>query len=277
MLKSTLVSLVLVLAVAAGPVLAADPSVDQIYQALRSGHPQEAQQMIDQVLTDHPQSARAHYVAAEVAAKRGNFGIAREQLATARRLAPTLPFADRYSVQELDRELSQRSPGSVVRRVEVMPPVEPVRHGSSVVWWVLIGGGILLLWIILSRRAAYYRGYPGPVPGPMPGPMGPMGGGGMMPGGMMGGGMAGGGGGSGILGGLASGLAIGAGVAAGEELVHHVLDGNRGGVIPSAGASEVVDYPDNTNADMGGNDFGVSDSGSWDDGGGGGGGGDDWN
>jgi hypothetical protein len=85
--------------------------------------------------------------------------------------------------------------------------------------------------------------------------------------------------GGGILGGLASGLAIGAGVAAGEELVHHVLDGNRdGGFIPSAGASE-VGYPDNTNADMGGRDFGVSDGSSWDDdsgGGGMGGGGDDW-
>ena len=42
----------------------------------------------------------------------------------------------------------------------------------------------------------------------------------------MGGGM-----GSGIVGGPASGLAIGAGVAAGEELVHHMIDGN-GNRIP---------------------------------------------
>jgi hypothetical protein len=80
--------------------------------------------------------------------------------------------------------------------------------------------------------------------------------------------------GSGIAGGLASGLAVGAGVVAGEELAHHFLDGGHreGGVIPSADAAE----PGYSNSDMGGNDFGANDPGSWDDGGGGGGGGDDW-
>jgi hypothetical protein len=69
---------------------------------------------------------------------------------------------------------------------------------------------------------------------------------------------------------------VGAGVVAGEELAHHFLDGGQressSGFIPSADAAQ----PD-ANSDMGGNDFGVNDPGSWDGGGGGGGGGgDDW-
>lgn len=278
MLKHTLLSLALVLAVAASPVWAADPTADQIYQTLEAGNLQQAQQMIDQVLKDHPHSVKAHYIAAEVAAKRGNFGIARQELATARQINPALPGISQYSINELDRQLAQGTPGAVVRHVQsYQVPVYPVQRHSSFPWgWVLLFGGILVFWLIMRNRAAAYRSYPGPVPGPMGGMPGPMGG----P--MMGGGYGGygpPGGGSGILGGLASGLAIGAGVAAGEELVNRVFDGNQqsGGFIPNAGANEVVDYPDSFNSDSGGADFGVSDpAGSWDDGSSGGGGGDDW-
>ena len=76
------------------------------------------------------------------------------------------------------------------------------------------------------------------------------------------------GGGSGIMGSVASGLALGAGVAAGEELVDHMLGGGSspggGGFVPPA---ESAPAPD-PNADMGGNDFGLDDPGSWDGGGG---------
>jgi uncharacterized protein len=276
MLKSTFVTLALILAVATGPAAwAADPTPHQVYQALVSGHLQEAQQMIDQVLKDRPDSGEAHYIAAEVAAKRGNFSYARTELATAERLEPGLPFLkDPSSANALRRQLY--GGGGAVNPSPVIRVQQPHSSGMSWLGWAVIFGGVIVLWMIL-RRAFAPRVYPGPVPGPM-GMSGPMGGGPMMGGGYgMGPPPAGG---SGILGGLASGLAIGAGVAAGEELVHHVLDGNRGdggGFIPSAGASE-VNYPDNTNADMGGADFGVSDSSSWDDssGGGGFGGGDDW-
>ncbi len=50
---------------------AADPTMDQIYEAAASGHLDQAQQMITQVLADHPTSAKAHYVQAELYAKEG--------------------------------------------------------------------------------------------------------------------------------------------------------------------------------------------------------------
>ena len=87
-------ALVLVLTLAcAGPVLAADATVEQVYQAARAGHLDEAQQLMDQVLKDHPNSAKAHYVEAELSAKAGNLARGRTELAEAQRLDPSGAFA----------------------------------------------------------------------------------------------------------------------------------------------------------------------------------------
>jgi hypothetical protein len=273
MLKSFRTHLVLILALAcAGPVLAqADPTLHQIYEAAQSGQLTQAQQMMDQVLKDHPQSGKAHYVAAELYAKEGNFSSARQELATAKTLEPGLPFAKPQSVGVLERELGQ---GQMMRMAPSFAPA--ARPRSSIPWSLIIGlgVGVVILFAIMRRRSSYVQ-YPNGVPAAAgPGGYGPTYGPGYGPGPGYGGGP---GMGSGIAGGLASGLAVGAGVVAGEELAHHFLDGDRreGNIVPG---NDVSQYPQN--GDMGGSDFGVSDGGSWDDGGGsvGGdvGGGDDW-
>ena len=244
------------------PALAADPSPAQVYQAARSGNLAEARQMIAQVLRDHPRSGQAHYVAAEIDARAGNFGLARQELRTAQSLEPGLPFAKPGSVRRLEMQLGQ-GPGVGFAR-----PQAPARHSSHLGIFLLLIGGAVVLWLVLRRRAAasgypqpYAGQYPGQYPGGVPPGMPPSGYG---PGGYMPGG------GSGIMGSVASGLAMGAGVAAGEELVQHVIGGGAhagGGFVPSADASQMPD----PNADMGGNDFGLSDPGSWGDGGGDGG------
>jgi uncharacterized protein len=245
---------------------AADPTMNQIYDAAAAGHLDQAQQMISQVLTDYPNSAKAHYVQAELYAKEGKPSQARAELGTAERLNPGLTSFSPRSVQELKSQLGMNG---TARGQIVSVPARSTPHfpwGTVLILAVVVG--ILMM---LFRRRTPYSQYPAAGPGPgmggAPGGYGP--GYGPAP---MGGGM-----GSGIAGGLASGLAVGAGVVAGEELAHHFLDGGRsGGVIPSAEASEPV----SSNSDMGGADFGASDPGSsWDDGGGfggGGGGGDDW-
>ena len=60
MKRSTIVGLALIAAVtfAAGPVFAADPSLHEVYQAVEAGHLKQAETMMDQVLRDHPNSAR---------------------------------------------------------------------------------------------------------------------------------------------------------------------------------------------------------------------------
>jgi hypothetical protein len=252
------------------PALAADPSPAQVYQAARSGNLAQAQQMIAQVLRDHPQSGQAHYVAAEIDARAGNFGLARQELKTAQSLEPGLPFANPRSVRQLQMQLGEAPAAGFAQRAA------PVRHSSHLGIFLLLIGGAIVLWMVLRRRAAAmgYPQYPGQYPGNVPPGIPP---GGYGPGGYGPGGYPGGytpGGGSGIMGSVASGLALGAGVAAGEGLVQHMMGGGSnnagvgGGFVPSADAGQMPD----PNADMGGNDFGLNDPGSWDDGGGGGGG-----
>src|SRR3569832_1556877 len=109
MVKNLRTSLVLVLALAcAGPVLAqSSPTPHQVYEAVKAGQLAQADQMIKQALKEHPTSAKVHFVAAEVYAREGNFGAARQELATAETIAPGLPFENPRSVQELQRELAQ--------------------------------------------------------------------------------------------------------------------------------------------------------------------------
>jgi hypothetical protein len=279
MFKNFRTSLVLILALGcAGPVLAqADPTLDQIYGAARSGHLDQAQTMMNQVLKDHPQSAKAHYVAAELYAREGNLGSARQELATAETIQPGLPFVKPESVQRLQRQLAQ---GQGMRSVAPRYEQRSSQQVHSAIPWgflLLVVGVIAVVWAVMRRRraTAVYQQYPGAgsvVPGGAPPGYGP--GAGYGPGYGGGPGM-----GSGIAGGLATGLAVGAGVVAGEALAHNLMGGNREGVAPRSDESP----PANPNADMGGNDFGVSDGGSWDDGGssfggdvGGGGDGGDW-
>jgi hypothetical protein len=238
-----------------------DPTMDQIYTAAAGGHLDQAQQMITQVLADHPTSAKAHYVQAELYAKEGQTALARSELSTAEQLKPGLPFASPRSVQELKAQLGLRT-GAISPSVIRSVPAAPRFPWGT----VLILAGVVAILLMVFRRRNNYVQYPAAGPG-MPGAPGTYGPGGYGPGPVGGGGI-----GSGIAGGLASGLAVGAGVVAGEELAHHFLDGGHGGgVIPPAEAGD----SGFSNGDMGGSDFGVNDPGSgWDDGGGGGGG--DW-
>ncbi len=250
----------------------ADPSVDQIYKAAEGGHLDQAQQMISQVLADHPGSARAHYVQAELYAREGKTSLARSELATAEQLKPGLPFESPRAVQELRSQLGSRSAGVAAPVMRSAPVERSFPWGTVLILAVVVG----VLWLVFRRRTPYAQ-YPAAAPGMGGGPgYGPGAPGGYGPG--YGPAPMGGGGiGSGIAGGLASGLAVGAGVVAGEELAHHFLDGGRGGgVIPPAEAGESNFGAGNS--DMGGSDFGMNDPGSgWDDGGGGGSdGGGDW-
>jgi hypothetical protein len=276
LLAGSLAAAALSFALAGAPALAdADPTVDQIYQAAHTGHLDQAQQMMDQVLRDHPTSSKAHYVQAELYAREGNPGLARSELTRAEQLDPGLTKENPRAVQELKAEL-----GLVRRSGGDRPIVTGAAPATSFPWKTIVILALVVgvFWMLFRRRS--YPQYPAGV-APMGGPGGP-GAPGYGPGGYAGpgGGYGPGGGGIGssVAGGLAGGLAAGAGIVAGEELAHHFLDGGQRPTAPPPG--DDGSWNQNANSDLGGNDFGVNDPGSWDDssGGGdaGGGGGSDW-
>jgi len=264
--KLFLISTLLVNSLFAGASMAAeDPTLHQVYDAANAGHLVEAQTMMAQVLRDHPNSAKAHYVDAEILAKEGQLANAKSELNTAERLAPGLPFAKPESVGKLKQLVSGNIAPAMAGAYTA-----PHQGSTGISWPVLLVGIALIIGIImfvrsLRRGVTVMPGGNNYGPGYGPGaPMQPYGGGGYAP--PMGstvGGM-----GSGILGGLATGAAVGAGMVAGEELMHHFTDGNRqdSNPMPSGNWDAVPD-------DMGGSDFGISDGSSWDDSSSGGG---DW-
>ncbi|HEX2603340.1 MAG TPA: tetratricopeptide repeat protein [Oxalicibacterium sp.] len=267
---------------------AADPSIQQVYAAASAGHLDQAQQMMREVLRDHPDSGKAHFVEAELLAKQGDLSGARNELTRAEHLEPGLPFAKPASVQELKSLLGSTTPRSSNASTSnastntVSYANAPSHSGFpfGVIALLLVGAAIVAY--MMRRRShtvvmqsapngnafGYGGGYqPGPAStyyGNGPGPMTP----------------SGGGLGSGIVGGLATGAAMGAGLVAGEALVHRILDGGNHSTQPLSAPIPTGNWddmqPGTQNYDMGGNDFGLNDDTSWDDGSSGGGSSDDW-
>lgn len=268
MLRSALLSCVLLTSVIfAVPSFAVEePTLHQIYQAADAGRLIEAQGMMEKVLRDHPNSAKAHFVEAELLVKQGHIANAQVELQKAELLAPGLPFAKPDAVENLRRHItSPVHAASPVAQGVRAPQVEPA---TGIPWGLLLVALGLIAAVVffvrsMSRRTAsimpagggatYGTGFGPGAPlqpygaGVMTPPVGP----------------AAGGIGSGIIGGLATGAALGAGMVAGQALMHHFTDGNRNESAPSPLPSSLD--RDATPNDMGGSDFGVSDSSSWDD------------
>jgi hypothetical protein len=223
-----------------------------VYQSAQAGHLQEAETMMNQVLSAHPDSAKAHFVKAEILAKEGRIPEARVEFGNAERLQPNLLFAKPVAVDMLKRKL-----GLANQPMSDNPQQESGISSTSFIWGILIVVAIIVWLIIRSRSRVVYpnvnTAYGANPAAPNGGGYGP----GYYPpqnsGGM----------GSGIVGGLATGAAVGAGIVAGEVLMHRMLDDNHpnnGNYIPDANQ-----HLSDNSFDMGGNDFGVNDNGSWDD------------
>lgn len=231
------------------------PTLDQVYQAAHAGRLDEAQRMMDVVLKAHPNSAKAHFVEAEILAKQGQMGKAETELDSAERLKPGLPFANPQSVQDLKNRIG------TIHHVSATNNLQPA--GNSFPWGMLFVavGVIAILFMIMraiSSRNTAPRGMATYQPGMQPTgqpygqqPYGQPYGGGMGPSGGMGGG---------IMGGLATGAAVGVGMVAGEALAHHFMDGNS-----TSGVAPVADSWSDSSGNMGGADFGIADNSSWDD------------
>ena len=256
-----------------------EPTMEQIYATAQSGKLEQAQVMIQQVLVGHPNSAKAHYVQSELFARQGNLQKAREAMATAQKLAPGLPFAKAEAVQALQAQLAGQAgqSGNGSNTLSQTAPFTASGNASSGGWvlpTVLAAGVILLAWFFFRRKtqqqqtntahaaAAYNSSLNGPQTfgsAPMPVGYGQPGYGQPMYGQAPGSGLGGR-----IMGGVATGLAVGAGVVAAEAIGRSMM-GNHDGASHAQDSGNHFNPPPTSNADMGGQDFGISDS-NWDDG-----------
>lgn len=257
-----------------------EPTMNQIYAAAQAGNIDQAQVMVQQVLVAHPKSAKAHFVQSELFARQGNVPKAREALNEAQRLAPGLPFAKPEAVKALESQLASRP----AKPSAAVAPYSAPASSSSGSWMLpaLLAGGVMVAAYFIFRRkapqtfnqgATYDNGMNGQQS---------FGNGGMQPAyGQTGYGQpaygqpAGGGLGGRIMGGVATGLAVGAGVVAAEAIGRSLMGSHEGAARSVDNGSNSFE-PVNSNPDMGGQNFGISDTG-WDDAGASdAGGGGDW-
>ncbi|MBU3594748.1 tetratricopeptide repeat protein [Polynucleobacter sp. 71A-WALBACH] len=230
----------------------AEATLPEVYQAVQAGQMAKADTMMKEVLQNHPNSAKAHFVAAELYLKEGKVELARNHFLKAENLAPGLPFAQPESVQKLQMQLTSGA---------VAPGANPAASQNSIfsnpLFWGLIAILVVGVMIVMKRRKAeaiqVYNapsaGYPGTPGGPAGYPGAP-------------GAPAAGGMGSGLMGSLATGAALGAGMYAGQALAGSLMGGHDNG-HSNAGSNPSLNQVGGP-ASLGPN-FGVRDASSWDD------------
>lgn len=277
-MKNTAIALLLFLAAGLGsPAFAAEPTLHEVYQTAESGKLDQARQMMQEVLKAHPNSAKAHFVDAEILAKQGLRREAAGELATAEKLAPGLPFATPDAVAKLKQRLGETAAGKLSPVAPASLTPAPAPATPQIPWGMIVGGLGLIAFIVWASRlmapqrspsaaadghaapatpygaggSAYSPGYYGPAgpnaPAPAPAP----------------------GFGSQMLGGLATGAAVGAGVVAGEALMHRFLDGRHPDAAAKSdsfgGLADIPSLPSTPLDSTDDKDFGISDAASWDD------------
>ena len=234
----------------------AEATLSEVYQAVQSGQMAKADVMMKEVLQNHPNSAKAHYVASELYLKEGKLELARNHFIKAQNLAPGLPFAQAESVQKLQVQLASGASAPAASQTSIF---------SNPLFWGLIAILVVGVIIVMKRRKAeavqVYNapsaGYPGTPGGPAGYPGGPGGPG--YPGAPAAGGM-----GSGLMGSLATGAALGAGMYAGQALASNLMGGHDNGHSNAGSSPNLNQVGGPASLDP---NFGVRDASSWDDGG----------
>lgn len=282
-MNKTLVALMLLGSIGLStPSFAAETSLHEVYQAANAGKLDEAQHMMHGVLQAHPNSGKAHYVEAELLAKQGQLKQAAGELATAEKFSPGLPFAKAEAVSALKgviNPVQTNHQAAPQHFAAAQPAMQPAAESHFPTGLLFMGLALIafIAWAVkfMGQRATapagggapLGSGYRSAYPASPYGGQAPAAGMPGMPGGMAP--ASGPGFGSRMVGGLATGAAVGAGVVAGEALMHHFMDGPKAAPLADqnnfASFDSIPTLPSTPLNEMGGDDFGIADSSSWDD------------
>ncbi|MDB5820826.1 MAG: tetratricopeptide repeat protein [Rhizobacter sp.] len=143
------------------------PTLQQVETEVQGGNYAQAETMMKEVVTAKPESAKAHYIYAEILAHNARFASASTEAAQARKLDPSIGFTDPVKFSAFEDLLKrQQSPSASTRTAPVttaptrsaVPSTEstaPMRSGGvpPVVWLV----GLLVIGFVLWRGLARSR------------------------------------------------------------------------------------------------------------------------
>lgn len=165
----------LLLALLLAPSVYAADSPKDVQALIARGDYPGAETMLREAIAEHPQSAKAHYVLAEVLAHEGNVGEAKSEAAKAATLDPGTHFTDPAKFQAFRRKLdaalapsSDLSASTPQLGDSERAPQRGTAGRSHLVNLLAIGAGIALLvflWMRRRRTDVPPAGYP-PVPPP---------------------------------------------------------------------------------------------------------------
>ncbi len=145
------------------------PTLEDVEHAVHRNDYVSAESMTREVVTAQPNSAKPHYILAEILAHEGKLNEARTQAAQAKQLDPAIRFTTPEKFARFETELNGGKP--VLRNASAPPrkAESSGEGGSSFLWIVRIVGGLLAFFAFRRRSAPpSYGAYNNPN-APMPG------------------------------------------------------------------------------------------------------------
>ena len=139
----TVKKLIMILALVATSAFA-EPSFDQIQSLIGRQQYSAAEQGLEQIIKNHPNSAKAYYSMAQAQAGLGNLDKARYALNKATGLDPSLGFASESQVRSLQEAITPQ-----VKKIEV---VDDSHWFRNTVIALIIAGGLAWLFAWYIRR-----------------------------------------------------------------------------------------------------------------------------
>ena len=115
------------------------PSLQQVEDEVKAGRYTQAETMMSEVVADKGNSAKAHYVYAEVLAHNGKFAKATEEARRARQIDPDLKFTTPERFRSFEQTLQrEENPGARATSTTVAPArAAPVERSSGMPSWIL--------------------------------------------------------------------------------------------------------------------------------------------
>jgi tetratricopeptide (TPR) repeat protein len=141
----------------------------QIQAAVQQGDYAKAESLIEHVLVQHPNSAKAHYIHAEVLAHMGKLTQAQQEVSTAKRLDPQITFTspEKFGKFETYLDVAAHAHKQTATQSQTLVPTTPQPTPEQPIGVMPIVLGVLVLVLIavvisrlFSRRQAVVQAGP---------------------------------------------------------------------------------------------------------------------